>query len=309
MSKLTEDKKTAAIALMDTMSWRKISKHLDVPKSTLSDFLRQYKQEPEKGARILFIDIETAPSRAAVWRIWKENIGINQIDKDWFLLSFSAKWLGSDEVFYHDLKGYVKDECDSLLLDEIWTLLDSADIVVGHNIKGFDIKKINTRFIQEGYDRYSPVKIVDTLDMAKKNFGFTSNKLAYLTDKLCTEYKKQDHGKFAGFSLWSECLKDNVEAWEEMRTYNIYDVLSLEELYLKLRKWDDKHPNVALYYEDDKVRCNSCGSDNLKETNNHAYTNLSKFELYECQDCGTFKRKRKNVRSKEQMSNTLMNVG
>lgn len=311
---MTPEQKNAAIMLMDTMSWRKIAKHLQIPKSTISDYLRKVKQgdreESSEGAKILFIDIETAPTRAAVWRIFKENVGLNQIEKDWFLLSFSAKWLGSDEIIYKDLRGYVKEECDALLLDDIWELLDQADIVIGHNVKGFDIKKINARLVQECYDRYSPIKLVDTLDIAKKNFGFTSNKLAYLTEKLCAQYKKSEHGKFHGYHLWEQCLKDNPNAWLEMEHYNKYDVLSLEELYVKLRSWDDKHPNVALYHNDGKIRCNTCGSHAMiEQTDKKAYTNLSKFSVYRCDNCGTVKRSRKNERSKEEMVSSLMNIG
>jgi hypothetical protein len=56
-----------------------------------------------------------------------------------------------------------------------------------------------------------------------------------MTDKLCTTHKKKRHAKFPGFELWRECLAGNHEAWDEMREYNIDDVLSLEELYLVMR--------------------------------------------------------------------------
>jgi len=281
-------------------------------KSTVNDILARVSEdvsEEQDGPKILFLDTETAPVRAFVWRLFKENVGLNQIQTDWFLLSFCAKWLGQDDVIYQDLRGYVKEEDDSLLLDTLWELLDDCDIVVGHNMKGFDVKKINARFLSMGYDCPSPYKIVDTLEIAKKQFGFTSNKLAFLTDKLCMKYKKSEHGKFHGFHLWDECLKDNPDAWRELEEYNKLDVLSLEELYLKLRSWDSKHPNVGLYYNDDKMRCNTCGSDAMiKQYGKYAYTNLSKFETYRCDNCGSHKRMRKNVRTKEQMRNTLMNV-
>lgn len=47
--------------------------------------------------KVLLSDIETAPILASVWRIWDQNIGLNQIKADWHLLSFAAKWLGSAE--------------------------------------------------------------------------------------------------------------------------------------------------------------------------------------------------------------------
>lgn len=59
-----------------------------------------------------------------------------------------------------------------------------------------------------------------------------------MTDKFCKKYKKLKHKKFPGHELWKECLKGNKEAWNEMRKYNIHDVLATEELYNVLKQWD-----------------------------------------------------------------------
>lgn len=256
--------------------------------------------------KVLLIDLETAPCKMYGWSLWNQNFGLNQIESEWFILSYSAKWLGSDEVLYKDLKGKVHTEDDSELLEDLWNLMDEASIVVGQNHRKFDIKKLNARLIMNGYKPYSPVKTEDTLDIAKRKFGFTSNKLEWLTDKLCVEFKKQTHGSFAGFELWKQCLLENEEAWEEMKEYNIYDVLSLEELWLKLRCWDDRSVNYALYLDDTHLRC-TCGSTNLSE-NGYSYTSLSKFQQYQCQDCGSFVRGRKNLFSKDKRASLLMNV-
>jgi hypothetical protein len=75
-----------------------------------------------------------------------------------------------------------------------------------------------------------------------------------------------------------------------------------------MRPWIPQHPNFALYVDSNKPLCNCCGSDQLEEWHNHAYTNLSKFKLYRCNGCGTFKRGRENLLSKEKMQSNLMNV-
>jgi uncharacterized protein YprB with RNaseH-like and TPR domain len=108
-------------------------------------------------------------------------------------------------------------------------------IVVAQNGVRFDVKKINARFVLLGMPPPSPFRVVDTMLEARRHFGFTSNKLEWMTDKLCTTHKKKRHAKFPGFELWRECLAGNHEAWDEMREYNIDDVLSLEELYLVMR--------------------------------------------------------------------------
>ena len=89
-----------------------------------------------------------------------------------------------------------------------------------------------------------PFKVIDTLLMAKQQFRFTSNRLEWMTGDSAnlTEISKSKHAKFPGFALWAECLKGNVEAWDEMREYNVPDVTSMEELYLRLRPWYVGHP-------------------------------------------------------------------
>lgn len=234
--------------------------------------------------KILVLDIETAPILARVWRTFKENVGLEQIEHDWYILSFAAKWLGSSRVTYYDQSRARDIEDDRFLLGKIWRLLDQADIVVAHNGRRFDIPKINARFITLGMLPPSPYKVHDTLDIAKRHFKFTSNRLQFLTDTLCTE-KKRKSEKFPGFSLWAECLKGNQEAWAEMREYNLQDVVSLEELYLRLRAWDSRAPNIGVYIDGEEPKCPKCGSTHVQKRG-HYHTNVGVYQRYRCNDCG-----------------------
>ena len=51
-----------------------------------------------KAPKILLFDIETSPLEVYTFGLFDQNIGLNQIIKDWSVLSFSAKWAGSSEV-------------------------------------------------------------------------------------------------------------------------------------------------------------------------------------------------------------------
>lgn len=261
---------------------------------------------PTTGPRMLVFDIETAPILGNAWGLWQQNIGLSMIVKDWYVLSWSAKWVGEDEVMYEDKRANWDDENDYELLKSIHTLLDEADIVVTQNGKKFDVKKLNARFIMNGMKPPSAYKHIDTLQIAKRHFAFTSNKLEFMTDKLCVKYKKLKHGKFPGFELWAECMKGNVEAWDEMEEYNIHDVLSLEELVFILAPWSNQIPNLDLYYEDDDNHC-FCGCTEW-EHSGYAYTNLSKFDKFTCTNCGAEKRGRTNLLTKEKREKLRMNV-
>lgn len=268
----------------------------------------------KKGPRILVFDIETAPNLSYHWGLWQQNIGLNMTVRDWFVMSWSAKWVGEDDVMYDDIRhkfdGTVEsmfnEVDDSKLLSTIWELLNEADVVVTQNGKKFDVKKLNARFIRAGFQPPSSYKHIDTLVIAKRHFAFTSNKLEYMTDKLCKRYKKLKHGKFPGMELWTECLKGNLEAWDEMEEYNRYDVLSLEELMYILAPYSNQMPNLDLYYDDEDNHC-LCGSTEFLP-DGYAYTNLSKFARHRCSNCGAEKRSRVNLLSKEKRQALLMNV-
>lgn len=252
-----------------------------------------------QGPKVLFLDIETSPMLAYVWSLWgDQNIGINQIQKDWFILSWAAKWLGESKVMYMDQRQALNPEDDGKILKHMWKLLDEADIIVTQNGKKFDAKKLNARFILNGYKPPSSYKHIDTYVIAKKHFGFSSNKLEYLSKNLGLKHKKLTERKFSGFELWKECLSGNLKAWKEMEKYNKLDVLALEELYNKLLPWD-KGINYNLYSDSLEPVC-TCGSKSFKK-NGYSYTASGKHQRYYCKVCGSETRDKKNLLSIEKI--------
>jgi hypothetical protein len=243
---------------------------------------------------ILLWDAETAPVIGHVWGLWENNVSLNQIERDWSILSWAAKWYKEKEIFYQDLRGIKNVENDKSILQGIWDLLDEADIVVTHNGKKFDKRKVNARFILNGMSPPSSYREIDTLVIAKKHFAFTSNKLEYLTKKLCN-IKKSDHRRFPGHVLWVECMKGNKKAWDEMRKYNVKDITSLEELFQKLLPWDNT-VNFAAYSDDPKDynRCN-CGGKYVKNGKRTYMTDLSEFQRYRCISCNSERKGSENL--------------
>jgi hypothetical protein len=249
--------------------------------------------------KILVFDIETAPILGHVWGLWENNVGLNQIQSDWHLLAWAAKWYGepASKIMYMDQRRAKNIEDDRAILKGIWNLLNQADIVVTQNGKAFDEKKLNARFILQGFKPPSSYKHIDTKQIASRRFAFTSNRLEYMTSKLCTKYKKLSHKKFPGHELWNECLKGNLSAWKEMERYNKYDVLSLEELYTKLQPWDNSI-NFNLYNDDPRVEVCNCGSTEFRK-NGYKFTTVGKYQRYECKKCGSESRSRTNLLSPE----------
>lgn len=254
---------------------------------------------PPKGqAKVLIFDIETAPILAHVWGLWENNVGLNQIVSDWHVLSWSAKWRGApeNEVMYMDQRNAKNIENDKDILEEMWNLLDEADVVITQNGKSFDQRKLQARFLIHEFDPNSSYKHIDVKVEAQRLFGFPSHKLEYMTEKVNKKYKKLKHKKFPGHELWTECLKGNVEAWQEMEVYNKHDVLALEEFFEAIAPWGI-NVNFNVYSENEEHVC-KCGSkEHIK--NGYYYTAVGKFQRYKCKSCGCESRDRKNLMTKE----------
>ena len=240
--------------------------------------------------KTLVFDIETSAITAQVWGLKDQNIGLNQIVEDWHLMSFAAKWLGDppSKVMYMDQSGVKDIRNDKKLLQAMWNLLDEADTVITQFGTGFDAPKLNSRFVMSGMKPPSPYQHLDTYRIAKRSFGFTSNKLEYLTDKLCTKYKKLSHKKFPGMSLWNECKNGNKAAWKEMKKYNIHDVLSTEELYTKLRAWAPE--TMPKPYEVASINrdCGICGALGTVFGNGTRQIKTKRYQRLLCNRCGSY---------------------
>jgi DNA polymerase elongation subunit (family B) len=231
--------------------------------------------------KVLFFDIETAPMLAWVWRRFETNV--IDVESQWYMLCWAAKWQGSKNVFTSalpDFENYKKDREDDLgVIQELWAVLDEADIVIGHNGDAFDIKKFNARALVHGLGPPSPYQTVDTLKVARRYFKFDSNKLDVLGDQLGVGRKVQT----GGFSLWKGCMEGNPKAWAKMVRYNKRDVTLLEEVYNKLLPWMVTHPNLNVYSHGDG--CPKCGSSRMKR-NGCRVGRTAKSQQYKCLDCG-----------------------
>ena len=95
------------------------------------------------------------------------------------------------------------------------------------------------------------------------------------------------HNKFPGFSLWRECLQNNISAWKEMKRYNTHDVLSTEELYLKLRAWTPQAmPKV--YAEHTQRDCATCGKRGMMQSRGYNIAKEYKTQRLQCRACGSW---------------------
>ena len=251
--------------------------------------------------KILFLDIETAPLRAFVWSRWKQNVGLSQTISEWFMISWSCKWLNDDYVYSDVLSPReAVSEDDKRICNSLWYILNEADTVVTHNGISFDHKKINTRFLLNDLMPTKPFRIIDTLRVIKENFAFSSNKL----DNLLIQFNlpRKLH---TNFELWSDCLAGNSEALTEMETYNKNDVVTLEKAFDRLKPWIKNFPNYVLYNElSDAMVCPTCGGVHLSDIGYYT-TGVSKYKMYRCDNCKSISKLRKSEKTKVLLTNNI----
>ena len=239
--------------------------------------------------KVLLLDIETAPILLYSWGLFKPHLTHDNIVRDWFMLSWAAKWLHRPDVFSdvvttsEAMLGNDKRICES-----VFKLMEEAEVIIAHNGKRFDIRKIQARFLIHGIPRPSPFQVIDTLLESRKNFAHSSHRLDYLgqilvrREKLETDYK-----------LWKKCLQGCQESLNYMDEYCRNDIFLLEDVYMEIRGWIKSHPNMNLYVETDVPVCPTCASDKLDYCGEYV-TMAGAFRSFRCGTCGSIGRERKS---------------
>lgn len=254
-------------------------------------------------AKVIVFDIEVAPLVCYTFDIWNQNIGVDQIISQSFVLSWSAKMLNETKIYSDVLTSEEAINQDDLrVVKSLWELLNSCQILIGQNIKGFDIKKLNTRLLKFNLPPLVKHQIIDTYLVAKENFAFPSNSLKGMNKYLGIRDKQDTEG----FGLWAKCMKGDMDALRAMDEYCQGDVLATEDLYFKVRPFIRSHPNLALFFDDCDERCPNCGSDNLKNEGFY-YTPAGKWESMRCENCGAVSRSKQNELSKEKKRSLKVN--
>jgi len=296
---ITTEKLLQRQKLIDDIGINKASEVLKVKKETLERGIRELariSKLKETKLKVLVLDIETAPSRAYVWNFWKANIGKDQVISDWFMISWAAKWLNNPDVMSDVLTpSEAKDEDDSRISASIHSLLDEADVVIAHNAKKFDLPKLNTRFLLNKLPKPSPYQTIDTLLVARKQFGFNSNSL----DSICRQLNIDGKVDTGGMSLWTRCMAGDEYALKDMLQYNENDVIILEDVYDAIKGWIPNHPR--LYGDVLGDTCEVCGSKHIVE-NGEYRTTVNKYKSYSCLSCGSSLKDRNNSSNNSELT-------
>lgn len=249
---------------------------------------------PSSGPKILLFDIETSHMVVKTFSLYNDAIPHTDIVNDWFILSFSAKWLYDDVMIEHSVTSKeAKERDDFRIVKELNALLNKADIIIAHNGSAFDVKKANTRFAFYDLEPPYAYREIDTLRMARSYFKFSSNRLDYLGEFLGLGRKIQNEK-----GLWDRCENGEEESLSKMVEYCSQDVRLLENIYLKIRPFAKNHPSLSLYGEGDGIHCPVCfAQDTIEFLYSKLYDN--KYMVGRCKSCGSPVRSKKNYLTQE----------
>ena len=262
-------------------------KQFNINIETLHRYQRATRFLETKQPKVLLLDCETTPLKVYTFEIRKTFIPHNNIIDDSFLICWSAKWLFDSQIMSDVLTTQEAiDKNDNRIVNSIWKIMESADVIIAHNGKRFDLPYLNYRFIMNGLKPPSPFQIIDTLDKSKRYFRFSSNRLDYLGILI------RNKGKIkTDLDLWKGCLEGDQTALNNMVTYNKEDISLLEEVYVFIRPYIHSHPNLSIYQESTEPSCPTCGSVDITECG-HYVTMVNRYLAFRCNSCGAICRAR-----------------
>lgn len=237
--------------------------------------------------KVLILDIETKPATAYVWRLFKENVGIDQIVDPGGMICFGAKWIGDKTVMMYSDWEHGHEE----MVRAAHALLSEADGVVTYNGDKFDLPKLNGEFVLAGLKPPPPPTSIDVCKTTR-SLGFVSRKLDFVGPMLKVG-KKVEH---EGFKLWRKVMEGDEASQAKMEKYCAQDVRLLEKVYKKLRPYIKNHPHLDL---EKAEACGACGSYNVQRRG-FRRTRLFKIQRLQCQNCGSWSDgSRKKIKPKE----------
>jgi hypothetical protein len=208
---------------------------------------------PFNGMKVLEIDIETKPNRGWFFETRKAFISDDMIEDPIAILCWDARWQHETKHIFRSLRKHGREK----MMEDLWLLLDEADVVVHYNGKRFDIPHINREFLELEFTPPSPYQQIDLYQVVRTQFKFVRNTFDHIVDRLFGERKLETQG----FRLWRDCCEGVAKAWKIMEDYNKHDTALLRPTYLRLQPWIKQHPNRGLYIADgSKPVCPTCGN-------------------------------------------------
>lgn len=190
-------------------------------------------------ANILYIDIEVSKSLYFNYgaKVHSKYLGSEDLFKPRYIISWAASYVGSKTVWSDCVTSKeARKWTDKRILPRLRELMESADIIAGHNVDAFDIKHVNARLLLNGLEPVTGKKTLDTLKIARSKFAFESNRLGEISRVLGFRGKDDIRN-----SDWLEIVTTgNEKTLAKILRYNKGDVTSGKGVLERLMKYSGK---------------------------------------------------------------------
>jgi len=256
--------------------------------------------------KIVIFDLETLPDPERTYDVlpsyglWNGR-GFNGETQS--IMCFAYKIVGqkrAHSINAWDFKNWKTDRYNDIeVIKAAREILVSADAIVTHNGKKFDLPVFNTRLKYHGLPRLPKIHHIDTKDLVKRNLSLYNNSLANVAEFLNLTDKIHWSDKW---NTWTKMgfHKESAKDRKQMDKYAKYDVIVTEEVFEEMREYATNIPNHNLFNGANDVRvCPSCGGSRLHK-HGKKITKTKTMQRYQCQDCGTISTtdsKDRNIRS------------
>ena len=243
------------------------------------------KSEP----RIIIFDLETMPDLAQVMKVMP---GLSAYPG----LTLKAS-INSIICFGYKVWGETKTHCisawdypdawsenvnnDYYLVKAAAEILLTADVIVTHNGRRFDLKFMQTRLVKHGLPPLPKIIHIDTCQEAKKHLMLFNNRLNTLATFM-TDQKKLENG---GWDLWDKVLNRDEKAMALMVKYCKQDVNVTAAVFKRLLPLITTLPNYNITRATEHHVCPKCGSTRL-QSRGCGINKFYRYYKYQCSDCG-----------------------
>lgn len=195
------------------------------------------------GANILYFDLEVSYSLLYNYglKVPSKYIAKDNLLQRYIILGWAASYMHETKIYSDFLTSKeITKWNDSRILPRLRELMSGADILAGHNVDGYDVRRSNTRFVLNNMDGIlvggsGGKKTLDTLKIARSKFAFESNTL----DEICAALGLRGKDPMSRED-WLKIQAGDEKTIAKAAKYNVNDVRQGKAVLKKLQPYSGK---------------------------------------------------------------------
>lgn len=173
---------------------------------------------------------------------------------------------------------------DKFLIEAFRPVVESADVIVAHYGKKFDVPFLQTRCFEHGLDPLNLPTLIDTWHTARYTLKFNSNRLDTINRAIPGSAELAQKTPIDNKS-WVRGPSGHIPSLKEIEHHCYMDILVLKNTYLALRPYMTNHPHLGKLIDPRAETCPQCASPKVQKHGLRA-TARGQSQRYRCLACG-----------------------